>query len=60
MIKIRMPLFLVRHRIVKDASCYLGNEQLFGMLHIKDPLLLIGEEGRKRLFNDALNTFYLR
>ena len=33
------------------------------MVHIKEPLLLIGKEGRKEgnvLFNDALNTFYLR
>ena len=37
-----------------------------GMMHIKEPLLLIGksspcgEREKNVLFNDALNTFYLR
>ena len=35
-----------------------------GIVHIKEPLLLIGKNSRERerdvLFNDALNTFYLR
>ena len=32
-----------------------------GMVHIKEPLLLIGKREREKcLINDALNTFYLR
>ena len=35
------------------------NYPVCGMMHIKEPLLLIVKEGIV-LFNDALNTFYLR
>ena len=67
------PLNYFSFQLVLHSWCNKGRGMYYpvcGMVHIKEPLLLIGKnstyikqmEGRKEMcfFNDAFNTFYLQ
>ena len=57
------PLSYFSFQAVLHDWCNKGHGMCYpvcGMVHMKEPLLLIRERERNVLFNDALNTFYLR